>query len=737
MAYDLPKIREQLKRKLPKLLNEKDTVSIIWFSGRGEFGTLLEAEPVATLKDLKSVEQAIDRWLKPIGLTGFTEPLQEAVKVVQRVMQKNPSSVNSLIFLSDGCDNIGNRAEILRTMESVAGKFQSTTIVEYGYYADRVLLSQMAERAGGTHIFAQDFDRYAPSFEAAIKKQPSSAPKVELQIEGDPIQGFVFALDTENKDLITYAVDNGKVIVPENTINLWYMAASDGTAIPSMMDFSENIAYQVNKKSDTFATNIRAAVAAVSLYAVRMRSDVVYPLLKVLGDVSFINEFSSCFGKQRYSAFQERAKKAAFGEGLYTEGYDPNKVPAEDAFTVLDLLNLLAGDENNRVLLDHSSFKYNAIGRGRVDANEQLSNAEIEEVQTLTDELRVTKNAKRAKEISTRLTEISNKPSALKFVADEAPNGYPISSLVFNEDRPNVSFMVRKEGTVDVSSRPGSEQFSNTRTGARLHTHIFRNYAVIKDGLINIDKLPVKVTPATLEKLSEHVVLTGGDILVLDLTTLPVINRQMVKNVSAKEFFELQYELLQAQAEAKVYNSFAKDLLQKERSAGLKETYGEDIANWLKEQGITDGGFSPKFVQADSTDFYMGKELKVSLKGYSSLPSLKEVKNQMAKGKLNGPGSLMAPTVQLVEDFLGSEFYKRSQGNSETLTVWLEGQAKASKDKVRHLLAKISQITFAVIVGQIWFKEFSSLDEQTLTIEPTAGIKIDCKVELKEVQIKI
>ena len=41
MAYDLPKIREQLKKKLPKLLREKDTVSIIWFSGRNECGVLL------------------------------------------------------------------------------------------------------------------------------------------------------------------------------------------------------------------------------------------------------------------------------------------------------------------------------------------------------------------------------------------------------------------------------------------------------------------------------------------------------------------------------------------------------------------------------------------------------------------------------------------------------------------------------------------------------------------------
>src|SRR5512137_2129158 len=68
MYGELPAIREQLKKKMPKLLKDVDTVSIIWFSGRGQFGTLLEAEPVATLADLQTVNQAIDRWLKPVCL---------------------------------------------------------------------------------------------------------------------------------------------------------------------------------------------------------------------------------------------------------------------------------------------------------------------------------------------------------------------------------------------------------------------------------------------------------------------------------------------------------------------------------------------------------------------------------------------------------------------------------------------------------------------------------------------
>jgi len=182
MQYDLPAIREQLKKKLPKLLNKQDTVSIIWFSGKGQFGTLLEAEPVATLTDLQMVNNAIDRWLQPIGLTGFKDPIDEAAKVVGRISAKNPNSVSSLFFMSDGHDNCNSRADILQAITWAAGRFSSSTFVEYGYYADRALLTAMAEKAGGTLIFSSDFDKYAPVFENALSKKVTSRLMTSNQI---------------------------------------------------------------------------------------------------------------------------------------------------------------------------------------------------------------------------------------------------------------------------------------------------------------------------------------------------------------------------------------------------------------------------------------------------------------------------------------------------------------------------------------------------------------------------
>ena len=219
MSGDLPRIREQLKKKLPKMLKEKDTISIVWFSGRGQFGTLLEAEPVATLADLKDVNAAIDRWLKTVGMTGFKEPVEEAAALVSRVAKKRPGSTFSLFFMSDGCDNQWPRQDLLKAVEKAAGSFSSSTFVEYGYYADRPLLTAMAEKAGGNLIFADDFDKYAPLFEAAMQKTLSGAPRAEVQVKADIVGGFAWALVAG--DLVTFSVEGGKAHVPEDLAEVW------------------------------------------------------------------------------------------------------------------------------------------------------------------------------------------------------------------------------------------------------------------------------------------------------------------------------------------------------------------------------------------------------------------------------------------------------------------------------------------------------------------------------------
>jgi hypothetical protein len=728
MSYELPKIREQLKKKLPKLLKDGDTLSLIWFSGRGEFGALIEAEPVASLADLNDVNKAIDRWLRPVGLTGFKEPIVEVENLVARVAKKNKNPF-SLFFMSDGCDNQWNRADVLKAVEQTAGKLASATFVEYGYYADRPLLVAMAEKAGGVHIHADAFDKFEPVFAAAMQKRPMGGKRIEVDIGGDPIGGFAFALD--DGEIATYDASTGTSTVPENTAQIWYLSPSKvGDSAPGVSSQSRRGVF-----GDDATPAAAAAYAAMSLFAVRMKPEVVYPILKATGDVRFINAFSICFGKQKYSEFMDAAKLAAFDPKLrHVEGYDPNKVPADDAFTVLDLLRVLADDDGTRVLLNHPEFKYSRISRGRVDADENLTADEQLQLEVIRTQMAGEKSAKKLKELQTELdTVLAAKRDALKFVAEDAPDGYPISNLTYNECSPNISVLVKKTGTVDLKDRPDHSKY-NIPTSFK--THIWRNYAIVSHGLVNVEKLPVRISKATYEMLRDANVAMAvtakgaDDVIVIDVKPLPIINRKMVKAVSAKDIIELEWSLLQARAKQKVYKAYQDELFPGIKLKGYTDLYTADGAAWLKDQGLTSNGFSPKSVQADSKDFIMGKELDIKLKGCSKLDSVKAVREKIAaKKKLNPCDTFMSNAITEVDDW-----FKKNPKN--LYEKWLTGQTQAQVAKTRGLIYQTAQIKFGVIVGQVWFTEFKSLDENQLTLK-LDGQDVVGTCELREIEIKV
>ena len=730
MYGELPKIREQLKKKLPKLIGVKDTLTMIWFSGRGQFGVLLEAEPVATLTDLQDVNKAIDRWIQPMGMTGFKEPLEEVGRVVDRIKKLN-KGVFSLFFLTDGCHNEGPRSEVLIALEEASGGLSAATFVEYGYYADRQLLTSMAERSGGSLIFAESFDKYQPAFELAMGKKLSGAPKVKVSCPGDVVGGFVFTMS--DGDLTTYSVEGGQVLVPQDVTEVYYLSTEAPKGAEKMVVPSPSLP---------------ALYAATSLFAVRMKPDVVLPILKHLGDVRLIEDFSKCFGKQKYSEFMDAAKAAAFDPTLRLQkGYDPSKVPDDDAYTVLDLLSLLANDESASVLLDHPSFRYSRIGRGRVDADEILSEEEQKKIAEITTKMASEKNAKKLKELQAELVALTaNKPEALKFETSPAPNGYSISSLTYNEDRPNISFLVRKEGVVDLSSRITPAVAS---VPAKFPTFIFRNYAVVKDGLVNIESLPIRVSRDLADKLAvllpeeakptEVTVQSDFVVGVINLRALPVINRRMVQEVSARALFEKQFELLQNRGAQKVYKDYLAGVTEKKKSASFETTYGAEGAAFLKGLGFTDySGFNPKVVQAESTDVYMGKEMVVSIAGTSSLPKVVDAKAKMGKTATIST-SLMIPCIKEVEDYLASAEYLKGtpEERKADFIKWIDVKAKASIKRTRQLIEEMARLKFAIVIGQVWFKEFQSLEENTMTLDFGACKKVACKVELKEVEFKI
>ena len=737
----IAKIRDQLKRKLPTLLlNVEDTITIIWFSGRGEFGTLVEAAPIATLKDLSDVYKSIDRWLKTVSLTGFKEPLEEVKTVTARIAQARPGSVFNLFFMSDGCDNQWQRNQIMEAVEAISGTFAAATFVEYGYYADRPLLTAMAEKMGGTLIFSEDFDTYAATFEAAMGKKVLGGKRVEHKLPGDVVGRVAFAI--HDGDLLTFAVEGGSVKVPEHITSFAFLAPEGQDQLAKQCDRLAGVTdLSTGLIQDEEA--LALAYAAVSLFSCRMKPDIVLPLLKALGDVTYIEQFSNCFGKQKYSEFQDATKIAALVKGVrLTNGFDPTKVPNDDAFTVLQLLQILSRDEDNRLLLEHEKFQYSRIGRARVDSSQILTPEEQDEVSKLTEDMKNERDASAVAKIASRITEITNKPAPLKFVAASADEGYPVHALVFSEDRPNVSIRVQKTGTVDISGRCPEEY--KTILPQDFSSYIYRAYSIIKDGLVNVKQLPCKISQKTVSELTfaglpaAAIAEQRGDFVVFDLSKIPVINRRMVQETSAKALFELEWELTEASAAQKVYKYYREQYLGKKESLAFTKSYGKEATQWLADQGLTDfNGFNPKSVAAKAKDVYFGKKLNVKIKSFSDLPSINDVKKKLAAAKKMTPSeALVYKYMQDVDDVLKTDAASITEAQKRMLDKWLQDETAAAVQKCRDLMFKKSQIVFSIVVGQGWFSEFLSVDENTMDVF-LGGEKRSCTVEMKEIEIEI
>ncbi len=736
MYGDLPPLRKQLKNKLSSMVKKGDTVTLIAFSGRGEFVVLFEAEKVADITDLGTIHKAIDKWLVPLGLTGFKEPLEEAANVIGRIRKKSANAVTNLLFMSDGCENQWPRADVLKAVEKLGALCSASTFVEYGYYADRALLAAMAEKAGGAHIHAEDLQKFEPIMSNILAKKPVGGKRVEVKVEGDPIGGFLFA--AFDSDLLTFGVEFSKVAVPEHITEVAYLSPTEvGTPAKMTLTMIAKLASGLGN-SDTAAVSL--AYGAVSLFAVRMKPEIIFPILKSLGDVAYIEQFSGCFGKQKYSAFMDAARVAVFEpKERLAKGYDPSKVPDDNAFTLLQLLEILSSDSSNRVLLDHPDWKYSRIGRAAVDADDALSTGDKEKLAALTEELGKAKSKSDIGRIKAEIDKLSEpKRPPLKFIPTPEPDGYPIAFLTYNEEIPNISIGVRKEGTVDLSERIkewGGATAGLAKLPSPFPSFIFRNYAIIKDGLVNVDKLVVKISDATRVALAKAGVQMsigiGAEITIIDLKPLPIINRSMVKAISAKSLFELEWELTKLRSQQKVWNTYRKELFPKE-SKGYKLVYGEPAAQWLQDIGITDyNGFNPKRVLAAARDFYMTKKMPVKLKGYSTIPSVKEAKEKMAKGKVTGCAAFMVDAINEAEKFIAAN------DKAALREAFLEGKQKSIVAETRALILRKARLLFGIVVGQVWFTEFATLDENTLTIEHEKGLPILGTVEMAEEKIEI
>jgi uncharacterized protein YegL len=724
MSGELSTIRKDLFNKISTILKPSDSVTIIWFSGRNQYGVILEDYTVHSNIALEKVREIINKYLTPQGLTAFKQPLEEVKSVIERVRGNNPNMLHSMFFLTDGYDNQFSTKEILKATSELSDYLNSATIVEYGWYCNRELLSQMAQEIGGVHTFSQNFQDYEPYLTKQFTAD-NRGKRTYIELSDTPSYDMVF--NVVDGDVVMYKTnENNEILINVNgDTNIFYFTDS------SVVDAGNNNVHNLDYVKEYFDNRVESEMIQglyASLFAFSRKSDyvMVSEILKALGDAHFITEKANTFGTQKINELEAKFLDAANDSSKrYIDGYNPNLEPAEDAYCVLDMMQDLMTQEGNYWYPQHEAFNYKRIGSKTIAKMTDLSEEDRQKIDDLLD-------SKKLDEAQQLLEEIKkNQPTQLKFHHFGALQAFPFYDLVWNETRANLSVQVNYKGHVEL---PDNEFGLPTQ----FPTNQFRNYTLIKDGIVYNYTLPISLGRETFNKLQSNGLLEGeyyeeNKIYILEFSKLPVINRKMIGTLSATELFTNEWELLKLKSSNAVYNYYKKLKFQN-TSKGFVEQFGKEATEWLATFGLKDYGFNPpKSVEKQGEQIDVNV-LEVKIDKMSTTPGKKEIES--AEKKINSKDSL-TPKEALVENAIKevnqfTGLIKEVTNQDKMLEDWLYQKSKFFRTEKNRLMSEISKAKFLTIVGKSWFKEFSdrSQNEMTLNLDSQdVKFKVEDKIE--------
>ena len=388
------------------------------------------------------------------------------------------------------------------------------------------------------------------------------------------------------------------------------------------------------------------------LYAFKIKDEeLVWKFLRASGDVYFMKDFANCFSKQDRLNFINNLITAYNVPGFRgMEGINHEYVPKEDSFTVIDLIALLENDPKALFFPYHKDFVYERISR-------KVENK---------DPFYFTAN----KDLGSKIT------------------------IVYNNSRANISLNCKVYGHKVYFDEEKIEPMET-----------FRNFAIIKDGIKNVDCLPFKMGRETFDILKaegmidSEVEYSHKTIYSLVIRNLPVINKAMTKgvNVTAESFFTLYAKRHILQSERKYLKSRLKQLVAVPSEEETESTY-------------------ERKTREKSEDFYMSRELIVSLKGCSSIPTV----NDKLFAKLDaGKATLSESLMEMIhEEYLATPEEGRvafCQENIKALDGLIKGQ----------LNTQLVKLTFTVLVANKWFTDLS--EESADREEGSMGVNVEYK----------
>lgn len=588
MSNDICNLIDDCKKTID-MMCKNDYYSIIWFSSAGQYRTILKGIKKSPESDESSFK-ILDSIKSTIGATCFSESVEETERIIEElsVMCNN----FSITLFTDGQAVTPWSAEeeynrVNKVLERIGGKIISFNTIGYGNFCrEDILESWSMYSEFGEFVHSSKIEEYHDIFEDnTIRARDVDSSPLNFSIIGETHEFFYITSNSvmkmrnsmkfnhinkrKNQIVIIRDVNSGplKFVINDETFEL-----SDNTAKKINSEWIEGILYKI----------------AYGCYVYGDRRDSLKILGKSLRDKVLVDSHVTAFTPDEIESHKRKLKKAAYGSVIarvatrHPNTCDDNYVPDDNAPCVMDLLKILING-NAEYLPD---VNYKRIGKKVTDDFNMFHRNTDSDVSC------------------------------------------PISDIVFNEKKLNVSIRFMINGYVSINPK----QAAKVGLKENIDCCIFRTHTIVKDGFLNINQITVYTDEDTFNNIEsnfedciiKYTAYNGhrNYLIDIDLTKIPIINASY-GNATIEDVYNLVIKENCIKSSLKVIKTV------KNYYAASTESKSDQVIRYtpaqlalLEEYGIKNGvynGISNNTPKNDDCDFYMSRTFEFSLKGFSRL----------------------------------------------------------------------------------------------------------------------
>jgi len=606
------------------------------------------------------IKRAIRENASTVGMTCFSEISADAATVAEEMRAFKPMPT-ALTFLTDGNPVVSNYQREMTNLKSALNRLGGVveTAVFVGY-------GSWYNRETLSSMAWWTGGTFVHASSINDVRKIYSKYHVDTQAE----KRFPYRVPKVKNPIAIYTLHRGSVSLfdPNET----QILAPQGAIVGIIQEANDVAATRGVLPKETIENAMYAGALAASQNA---RADVAMAILGTLGDVGLAQLVSNCITQDEVGHAEKWLISAVEGKERYAQGKKVGCVPTEDATSVFDILEVLVNGDA-KFYPYHEEFEYKRTG------------------------------------VKTTVAEGYSKFTADKEVA------CPISALVFHSKRLNASLQVTIPGTIELGK--GAKKIGLPET---YPTKQIRTYTIIKDGRLNVTRIPVTLNKETWNKLYKLGVfdrtwtrMDENTIVTIPLSDYPVMNRAMGKRyLSTKILGGLVLNELGLEAELKAIKA---RLAEYDTTPEPTPFQTAEQIQFLLEAGISEKGiYSPPSEAGETNDVYEARGVEVVIKGLSSLPSVNDVKKKISSGKPFTRGEkIVSSAMEQIDSVIRGEPDKLAR---------LQELERSVKDELRQVRYEMAKTRAAVILGGRWFTELGSRNNTMFTHG-------DYEIELKD-----